>query len=227
MRAGSGACGADLPTEPAPREAFANGGVGFARSACRRVARPSGTTTRPGCLAPGGREPHGAALCGRRNGSGLSRRGALPVRLLVEARDAIKPKIAAHGRRVTGSKKLGSVTRRPVSFHLKTSRTRWRAATMTRAFKGKDDAAHGRSPLRPASARPTCAPCCDRGQRPQPARYAPHNGDARLPAILPLTKLPARQSLPRQQIPCMRDNRELLLNEVLPQVISYVRNAGG
>jgi hypothetical protein len=39
----------------------------------------------------------------------------------VEARDAIKPKIAAHGRRVTGSKKLGSVTRRPVSFHLKTS----------------------------------------------------------------------------------------------------------
>ena len=91
----------------------ASGGFRKRRRGLRKKRMPPrGHYDPSGCLAPGGREPHGAALCGRRNGSGLSRRGALPVRLLVEARDAIKPKIAAHGRRVTGSKKLGSVTRR-------------------------------------------------------------------------------------------------------------------
>ena len=53
LRAGSGACGAGLLTEPASREAFANGGALPCERASRRVARPSGTTTRPGCLAPG------------------------------------------------------------------------------------------------------------------------------------------------------------------------------
>ena len=53
LRAGSGACGAGLLTEPASREAFANGDALPCKRASRRVARPSGTTTRPGCLAPG------------------------------------------------------------------------------------------------------------------------------------------------------------------------------
>src|SRR4051795_2820082 len=79
------ACGAGLLTEPASREAFANGGALPCERASRRVARPSGTTTRPGCLAPGtgvGCAP--SCATDRR----CLKEARLPVRLLVEARDA-------------------------------------------------------------------------------------------------------------------------------------------
>jgi hypothetical protein len=93
---------------------------------------------------------------------------------------AIKPKIAAHGRRVTGSKKLGSVTRRPVEAS-GLSQPGTRLIMETLGF----------------------------------------------PQFCRLRNCRRAKACLGSKFQCMRDNRELLLNEVLPQVISYVRNAGG